>query len=221
MSRRSVFVRLGITVALGCAAILLALAGRDVLAWSGQPERADVAVSRFSRDLGVWQPATVLPVSVSRTLLGAGDDVEFGQALQRLQRLRGRGRRTPYFPPKVELARLELVFDEFGRESEHADVRARAQQIHALLFFQQLLLQGSQGDALVSALERTIVDLQRAVRVDPENADAQFALEWLLDLYRPISIERPGGLLAYKGAQFGNAAGGGGSPGTATGAGGF
>lgn len=221
MSLGSVALRLAAVVLLGTVAILLVLAGRDVLAWSGQTDRANVAVARFSGDPGVWEPETVLPTAVTRTLLGAGDDVEFGRALQRLQRLRGRGRTTPYFPPKLELARLELAFDEIGRRSGRADVRARAQQIHALLFFQQLLLQGSSGDALVSALERTIVDLQRAVRVDPENAEAQFGLEWLLDLYRPISIERPGGLLVYRGAKLGSASGGGGSPGTAAGAGGF
>ena len=206
--------------ALAFVAVLLALAGRDVLAWSGQSERAEVAVTRYSRDLGVWEPDTWLPASVSRTLLRAGDDVELGRALQRVQLLRGRRRSSAYDPPKLELARLELELDELGRTSPRDEVRSRAIQLHSILFFQQLLSQGANGDAVVAALERTIEDLRRATRIDPENEEAQLGLEWLLDVYQPIAAQRAG-VLAFRGARLGNASGGGGSPGTTARAGGF
>jgi hypothetical protein len=215
-------------------ALVLAFAAHDVLSWSGQSERADVAVARFSRNEGVWQPHTWLPAAVSRSLLGAGDDVRFGQALQKLQILRGRaspGPTTgiidtgtpsmPFNPPALDLARLELTFDNIGHGHGRADVRSRAEQLHALLYFQQVLLQGAaSGDGGLAALERALADLQEAVRLDPSNDEAQYDLEALLNVDRPIAIERAG-ILSVRQARRGDTGGGGGSPGLATVAGGF
>lgn len=220
VSRRAIVLHLAAAFLLVCVALLLALAGRDVLAWSGQTERANVAVARFSRDPAVWQPSTWLPDAVSRSLLGAGDDVEFGRALQRLQVLRGRGDEELFVPSAVKLARLELAFDQIARSSGRAVVRSRARQLHALILVQQLLLQGGSGDTVAVTLERAIADLQSAVRIDQTNTDAQVDLEELLALYKPIALERAGEL-ERRAARYGNEGGGGGSPGVSEEAGGF
>jgi hypothetical protein len=220
VSRDALIGRSVAALALVVLALLLAVAGRDVLAWSGQTERANVAVARFSRDPSVWQPGTWLPGVVSRSLLGAGDDLQFGRALQRLQVLRGRGREQLFVPSAVKLARLELLFDDIARRSGRAVVRSRARQIHALVLVQQLMLQGGAGDTVALTLERAISDLQTAVQLDQTNTDAQVDLEELLALYKPIALERAGEL-ARRSARYGNEGGGGGSPGAAQEAGGF
>ena len=220
MSRIELAVRGGASVLLVCVAIVLVLAAHDVLAWRGQTERANVAVARFSSDPNVWQPRTWLPVAVSRWMLGTGDDVRFGRALQRLQVLRGRTPSGSFDPPRVELAKLELSFDAIARSSTRVTVRSRAQELHALVLFQQLLLQGS-SDAAVDALVQTIGGLQHAVRTDPGNADAAYDLEALLNLYRPIAVEEASQLPYHRG-EHGDTGAAGGSPGSgAVGAGGF
>jgi hypothetical protein len=222
VSRVEVAVRASAVALIVCLAAVLALAGHDVLAWRGQTKRADIAVVRFSHDLGVWEPRTVLPTGVSRWLLGTGDDVHFGQALQRLQLLRGRRPSSQFDPPRVELARLELAFDDLAQHSARAAVRSRAQELHALVLLQQLLLQsGSFGSAADQAFLQTITALQESVRTDPTNAEAEYDLETILDLYRPIAIEEAS-QLSLRHAKRGDTGGGGGSAGTgAAGAGGF
>jgi hypothetical protein len=235
MNERSLVWRGAAAGLLALLAVLLALAAHDVHGWSGQNARADVAVARFSKDKNVWQPRTWLPAAVSRSLLGASDDVRFGRALQELQLLRGRPRplinvgqpvdpsnpAVPFNPPALDLATLELTFDEIAHGHGRADVRSRATELHGILFFQQVLLQGAaSGDGGLAALERAISDLEEAVRIDPTNEEAQYDLEWLLNAYRPIAIERAG-QLSVRDARRGDTAGGGGTPGLTLVAGGF
>jgi hypothetical protein len=161
--------------------------------------------------------------------------VRFGRALQRLQLLRGRPRplvnpgqpvdnsnpAVPFYPPALDIATLELTFDKIAHGQSRADVRSRAAELHGILFFQQVLLQGAaSGDGGLAALERAISDLEEAVRIDPTNEEAQYNLEWLLNAYRPIAIERAG-QLSVRQARRGDVAGGGGTPGLTLVAGGF
>lgn len=233
MSRRAVIVRASAAGALLILTIFFALAAHDVLGWRGQTERADVAVERYSHDFGVWQPHTLLPAAVSRSILGAGDDVRFGRALQKLQLLRGRPRPLlqtgsagpanpePFNPPALDLAKLELTFDRISQGHDRRDVRSRAGELHGVLYFQQVLLQGAaSGDGGLTALERAISVLEDAVRVDSTNAEAQYVLEWLLNAYRPVAVERAGQLSVHE-TRRGDTAGGGGTPGLAFAAGGF
>jgi hypothetical protein len=221
VNSRSIALRAGGAGALFLLALVLAVAAHDVLGWSDQNGRADVAVARFSRDRDVWQPNTWLPAAVSRVLVGTTDDVRFNRALQEVQLLRGQGRQYPYNPPALDLAQVELTFDKIAHGRGRRDVRSRAAELHGILYFQQVMLQGAaSGDGGLAAMERAISDLQRAVRIDPKNIEAQYNLEWFLNGYRPIAIERAGQLEARQ-ARRGDTAGGGGSPGLTVVAGGF
>jgi hypothetical protein len=233
VSRRAVGLRAAAAAALLLVTVFFAFAAHDVLGWRGQNTRADVAVQRFSHDFGVWQPHTWLPVAVSRSLLGTSDDVQFGRALQKLQLLRGRPRPgvqngasgpinpEPFNPPALDLARLELTFDRISQGHDRRDIRSRAAELHGVLYFQQVLLQGAaSGDGGLTALERAISVLEDAVRIDPTNAEAQYVLESLLNGYRPIAVERAGQLSVHE-ARRGDTAGGGGTAGLAFVAGGF
>ena len=188
MSRTRIAVHVAGAAALVLLAGVLAVLGRDVLAWRGQTERTDVAIAHFSRR-PVGEPGTWLPVALSRTVLAAGDDVRVARALQGVQRLRAAGDPNRFDPPALQLAKLELTFDEIADGSDPAAIRSRARQLHALLLFQQLVLQAGSGSAS-TALDRTIAELQRAVRLDPENAEAQYDLETLLLIYKPMTGNR-------------------------------
>ena len=234
MSRLQIAARGAGGLFLVCLAVVLALAARDVLAWRGQTARANIAVTRFSRDPGIWEPHTWLPAAVSRTLLGTGDDARFGRALQRLQVIRGPalcGQASTIFfgrnqapcgtfdPSRIKLASLELAFDNVGRSAPRRSIRSRAQELRTLVLFQQLALQGQ--NAQVDALTQAIAGLQQAVRTDPDNAEAAYNLEAALNLYRPIAVEQATELPHHRGNR-GDTGAAGGSPGAgAIGAGGF
>ena len=166
------------------------------------------------------RPHTWLPTALSRDLLAASDDVRFQRALQGVQRLRVEGGPTDRFdPPALDLARLELTFDEIAEGSGPAAIRSRARQMHALLLLQQLVLQSGSGSAS-AALDRTITELQRAVALDPGNTEAQQDLESLLIIYKPIATEIAGER-AYQRTNKGNIGAAGGTPGATGETGGF
>ena len=89
VTTRAIVIRTSVAAFLACVGIVSAFAARDVLAWRGQTAHADVAIASFSPDLSVWRPHTWLPAGASEWLVGAGDDVAFGQALQHFQVFRG------------------------------------------------------------------------------------------------------------------------------------
>lgn len=220
VTRAHIAARIGGALVLVLLALLLALLARDLLAWRGQTERTDVALARFSRSRDVGRPSTWLPVAVSRVALEASDDVKVARALQDLQRLRVTGGPQERFdPPALPLARTELAFDEIADGSGPAAVRSRARELHALLLLQQLVLQAGSGSAS-TALERSIAELQQAVRIDPRNAEAQYDLETLLVIYKPIATEIAGER-AYQKTHRGNIGAAGGSAGATGDAGGF
>ncbi|MDP9303072.1 MAG: hypothetical protein M3O92_01025 [Actinomycetota bacterium] len=229
MNPRAIVIRAVAVAFLTYIGVLSALAARDVLAWRGQTAHADVAVASFSPDLGVWRPHTWLPAGASQWLVGAGDDVEFGQALQHFQVFRGHqqwglfvlngtnGEPNKFARRTLELAQLEFTFEQIANSSRSADLRSRARQLHGILLFQHLIMQG--GDAKTT-LERAIADFTEAVRLDPGNATAKYDLEGLLYLYKPLSNGEPPPL-KRRTSSTGPDSGGGGSPGSSAGAGGF
>jgi len=229
VSDRAVVIRAAIVAFLACIGVVSAVAARDVLAWRGQTAHADVAIAAHSPDLGVWRPHTWLPAGVSEWLAGTADDVEFGQALQHFQAFRGDqqwglfvasgadGDPSRFAHRTLELAQLEFQFDQLARSSRSAQLRSRARQLNGILLFQHLILQGADAK---TTLERTIADFTEAVRLDPENATAKYDLEGLLYLYRPLSNGEPPPLLNRQ-SNTGPNSGGGGSPGSSAGAGGF
>jgi hypothetical protein len=219
VSRTRLAARLAGALALVVLAAALTILGRDFLAWRGETGRADLGIARYGRT-PVGEPGTWLPVSLSRDLLAASDDVRIQRALQGVQRLRIEGGPPERFdPPALDLARLELTFDEIAEGSGPAAIRSRARQLHALLLMQQLVLQAGSGSAS-SALERTITELQRAIQLDPGNTEAQLDLETLLVIYKPIATEIAGER-AYQRTNRGNIGAAGGAAGATGETGGF
>ena len=204
--------RIVAAVVLVAAAVVLLLTAADVLAWRGQNDRGAVAVAASSGDLSVWEPKTVLPTAVSRFLLGTGDDVALGRALQRFQQLRAHVDFSgSALNRRATLAEAELDLDHIAASAATPAARSQARTLHALLLFEQLRQQT--GDPL-SVLQRTAGELEKAVQADPTNAAAKYDLEALLSIIHPLAIAATPGELPEKGSRRGSRVGGGGSGGT-------
>ena len=219
MSGTRVVLRTVGAVVLVLLAVALALLAADVLAWRGQTERADLAIARYSqRPTSASQirgcrshsrGTCSTPVTTSNSSVPCG---EFSDSVSQV------GRNTASIRRRSTSRRLELEFDDIATRPGPAEVRSRARQLHAILLFQQLILRRL-GSAS-TALDRTITELRSAVRIDPSNVEAQYDLESLLIIYKPIATEIAGEL-AYRRTSRGNIGGAGGSPGNTGETGGY
>jgi hypothetical protein len=210
--------RVVVIAALVLTAILLALIGRDVLAWGGTRDRAAIAVAASSSDFGVWEPSTWMPLGVSRWLLDAGDDVELGRAIQRFQLLRTGGVGA-FFQQnrRAQLAETELELEQLAANAKNARGRSLARTLHAILIYGQLR---QQTDPL-TLFRRVTEELRNAIHDDPTNAAAKYDLNAILSLLTPSLVGLTQGDLPEKGSQTGSHTGAGGSAGNITGGGGF
>jgi hypothetical protein len=217
VKRQISVVRVAVIAALVAIAVVLALIGRDVLAWRDQTDKAAIAVAASSSDFGVWQPSTVLPTDVSSWLLGAGDDVRFGKALQRFQLLRTGGGDSFRQNRRAELAQAELELDQLAASAKTARARSIARTLHGILLYGQLR---QQTDPL-TLFRRVTEEFRKAIHADPSNAPAKYDLNAILGVFTPIAIAATQGDLPEKGATTGSHTGAGGSAGNVTGGGGF
>ena len=210
--------------ALGLA-VVLALAGADVLGWRGQTGRASVALDRRSHDPGIWEPDTVLPTSLSRWLVGADDEVEFGRGVQRFRLLRSMGSNRSrssgdtFRANQVRIAETSLALERLARRPLPPKLRSRAQQLAAIALFEHLLSGSSSLSSQVAPLEQTQQALARAIRIDPDNDAAKIDLEQLFQLYAQVLHIEPEDLRLHPNKAGPSSRGG--SPGTLFGGGGY
>jgi hypothetical protein len=210
--------RLAAIAALVAAAVVLGLIGRDVVAWGGTSNQAAIAVAASSSDFGVWEPSTWLPIGVSRWLLGSGDDVELGRALQRFQLLRtGGGEAFFQRNRRAELAETELELEQLAANARSARARSLARTLHGILISCQVR---TQTDPL-TLFRRVTEEFRKAIHEDPTNAAAKYDLNAILSLLTPSLFNVTQGDLPEKGSQTGSHTGAGGSAGNITGGGGF
>jgi hypothetical protein len=216
---RSQVLRAGAAAALLACAVVLALAGIDVLRWRLIDARARVGLAIGSHDRRIFEPATLLPVGVSRWLVAAGDDVEFGQALQRWSVVKFQAFKGP--AAQADVGRAELALERLS--SSHAlSKRARGDAIslHAILLFEELGAQASTNN-VQTAIDRGAEEFRRAIRVDPSNPYAKYDLEVMLRAPPPGSLFSPRpGTPPLKGSSKG-VRGGAGAGGTISSGGGF
>jgi hypothetical protein len=217
--RWSLVVRAAVAVALLGCAVILALAGTDVLRWRSADAKARIGLAVGSSGPKIFEPSTLLPVGVSRWLLSAGDDVAFGRALQRWSVVKYQ----PFGGPAARAAvgRAELALERLS-ESHGLSKAARADAIllHGIVLLEELGAQASTS-TMESVVDRTAAEFRRAIAVDPSNVYAKYDLEVLLRSLPPASQFAPGGgTPPLKGGTKG-VRGGAGSGGTGNGGGGF
>jgi hypothetical protein len=158
-------------------AVFLGLTGFDVLRWRGQLDRGEVALAARSADPTIWEPHTVLPRAVSRSVLGAGEGVAYARAVQHYEL--ARRSRGPGFLQNPVLPKAQFALLRFGQGDRPASDRSHALTMYGVLLYGGL---AAQDLSVVVVLDRTIDQFRKAIELDPDNAAAKYDLEHMLRL---------------------------------------
>ena len=161
------------------AAVVLALVGLEAFRWEARVANDDArfAAEPLANDL--WSADEGLPLAPARRLLGVDDDLRYRRAVSLYTRSRP-GEPTQFNPQRESLrgaAQRELT--DISRTDSNAERRSQASMLIALLGL-------GRGDLFQSSEERLTVqrtalgNLQIAVALDPDNAEAKRNLELLL-----------------------------------------
>jgi hypothetical protein len=207
MTRRELLTRGGLVAgALGCLALaaVLALLALDLGRWRDAVPAGDVRYGAAVDD-GTWEPSTLLPRGATGALLGVREDVEFREALRAVRRSRLEDQ-TVSDPELAVLrseaqARLEAIAGAPGDAAR----RSRAAALLGVLGMSRLVTETQQRDVL---LQFTLANLERAIALDPGNAEAKLNLELALQRGRAIELaEGAGGRNPSPGGQGSRGAG--------------
>ena len=175
-------------VALLLAAVLGVALAVDILRTAHRVDAADAAFTTGVDKRVVWDADTILPVGVSRRILGLDDDIAFRNAVQRFwlskprEPLREFGDVTRRSGAERELARL-------GENDPSSERRAVALTMRGALLLEEARNTTTQRQVFV---RRAIQQFRKAVILDPANTDAVYNLELALKLLRRGGAE-PGG----------------------------
>jgi hypothetical protein len=175
-------------------AALLALVGLEALRWEGRlaADDARFAAAPLSKDL--WAGDEAVPLAPVRRLLGVDDDLRYRRAVSLYTR--SRPGEPAALNPERELLRgaAQRELTAISREDANRVRRSQAAMLVALLGL-------GRGDLFQSAEERLQVqrtatgNLQVAVMLDPDNAEAKRNLELVLTSIGepPSGATDPGG----------------------------
>jgi hypothetical protein len=164
-----------------CGAAFAAMLATDVGSWQSAFRSADARAAT-----AVPTADEALPFHVARDLLGLGDDLAFRRALVLFHRgytgIPSADQSTQGTEARAEAeAALERVVRQEGdgpRASEAADLLGVLELVDA---------SGGSNSGSGGSVDRAIVELQNAVRLDSSNGDAKANLELALGLAPPDS----------------------------------
>jgi hypothetical protein len=172
--RRAAFLAAAALAALaGAGLLLLAL---DVHRWHEQTVADDASFRAFPLTDGLWRQSTYLPASLSRSVLGADDDIGYREGLRAffLARPRARG---AFQVQELEASRgqAQIVLTELFRQER--DPRRKAHLGVALGALALAVSPQQEVEQRVTTIEAAVAYLQESVRLDRQNEDAKFNLE--------------------------------------------
>ena len=181
---KRVLLIVGALASFAVAAVAFAVAA-DVSRWQSALEADDVRYRAAAEAPNLWQPDELLGRRVATRLLGIEDDVEFRHAVRtlRLGRIEGAYSGDPRqaLLRTEALARLTAVVEQRGE----AGRRAAARNLRGVLSLAASSSEYEDRDAL---LRGAVLDFEKAIALDPENADAKHNLEMSLARRRDISL---------------------------------
>lgn len=161
------------------AALVLVLVGVDALRLDGRIATDDARFASSSMAEGLWEESGLLPFGASRTLLDLDDDLVYRRAVSLYVRSRP-GEPTALNPRRETLrAEAQRQLSTISKTDPDPRIRSQAAVLLALLAL-------GRGDLFTSAEERLQVlrgavgNLQIALELDPDNADAKRNLELAL-----------------------------------------
>jgi len=172
------------------AGLFLLLLAADVERWRSALATGDVRYRVAPEAEGLWTADPLLPVGLGRLLAGVEDDLEFRLAVRALRL--GRLEDPTISDPSLALrrseaqARLEAIAVADGDPRR----RSRAAALLGALGLARLTSETQNRAALLSS---TIANLQYAIGLDSENAEAKFNLELALQRGRGVQLTEGAG----------------------------
>ena len=162
------------------AALALGLLARETQRWPARAEVGDVAFAAGKRDAD-WPKARRVHQRFAVDLLDVRDDVAFRRALRLVHEI-GSLEAAPSSAEAVRrIGRAERALLQIGRDDPDRRRRSAAANLLGIVHFEAALITGRGAE---TALRASASAFERAVRLDPQNADAKFNLELLLELLR-------------------------------------
>ena len=164
---------------------LAALLASDVRAWQAAVRASDARAVGNSSSAVPSAPDEILPFQVARSLLGLDDDLALRRALVLVRRgytgIPSHDQSTAGSQARAQAeATLTRVIQAGGDRRRTA---AAANLLGALAFVDSLAGAGQSS----KPVERSIVEFQNAIRLDPGNGDAKTNLELALGAVAPDS----------------------------------
>lgn len=171
MNRRRVLL-LATAVACVAGSVLLTLLAADVQTWQRTLRDDDVAALDGAGSAR-WQADTTLPFGAARRVLAVDDDIAFRRAVTLFRRAQAPAQIDRTAPTDVRVtaqaALARIVHSD--RDRRRASAAANLLGVLALID----ATSGTTGSA--TPIERSVFELQEAVRLDPDNEQAKANLE--------------------------------------------
>ena len=186
--KRALIVAGGVVAIAGAVALLvLAL---DVLRWRGHLDAADLRFAAATGDAAMWEPETILPTHVTRSLLALGDDIAYRRAVQQF-RVSRIGQPAREQADVARKGRLEAQLARLDRGDADPPRRSLVANLQGVLAFEEA--RDDEGQQAV-LLRRSLDSFRRSIALNSRNEDAKYNLELVLRLLqRAESDSGPGG----------------------------
>jgi hypothetical protein len=182
MRRRRLVPAFGAALCL-CAAASAALLATDVRAWQSAVRAADSGAVGNSASSVPSGADEVVPFHLARSLLGLDDDIALRRALVLFRRgYTGIPSRDQSTAGADARAQAEVALGRVIRDERDNRRAATAANLLGVLAFVDSLSGAGQAPAPV---ERSVVEFQNAIRLDPGNDDAKANLELALGVLHP------------------------------------
>lgn len=216
MSRREIVERslvgLGAVVCL-VLAVGLGLLALDVARSEAALAEGDVDYLVAPETPGLWRASTLVPRDAAGSLLATSDDVELRRAIRAVRLARLDDPTVSLSDPQVALlrndalARLDALVAGDGDTKE----RSRAAGLLGVIGLARLV---SEAQDRVAVLSATVANLQLAIALDPDNADAKYNLELALQRARGLQLTEGAGGQNPSPGGTGSSGAGAGDPGS-------
>jgi hypothetical protein len=174
--RRLVIASAIVAVLLGVLALLLA---DDVRSWNRTLAGAPIAYDAHRDAVLQLTAPTVLPAGISGDILGVGTEQKWLTGLQRFNRVYQGTRHLDLLDPKAykSLNGAEAVLTKLAQDPNPARA-SQAYDLLGILVFREAT--PGTGNVVRSLVQKALIDLENAVRLDPANEAARENIELLL-----------------------------------------
>ena len=161
----------------------LALVALDVAGWRGELASGDVRYRAFPGDARLWHPPERAPFHSSERLLGIEDDLAYRNAIRTVRI--GRLGDPTVSDPRLAILRTDasVRLESVVLNDPHPERRSAASNLLGVLSIVAFNAQGAGGGGAPDRSElllNAVASFRQAIELDPDNADAKFNLEALL-----------------------------------------